>query len=158
MVAGVAEMPNGLLELLIKEKGIKLKAVPQIIAALGMALLTALPIGIEYLLFRLGIGREKLKDPVFIVGHWRSGTTLVQYLMAQDKNFGNFDAVFNFAFNFYHVLGWLFRPLVKGSLSEHRPQDNMRLSVVDNVRFQIRNVIATLGEDELQFDRALQCQ
>ena len=118
-----------IIKMLFKEKGIKLKAVPQIIAALGMALVTALPIGLEYLLFRPGIGREKMKDPVFILGHWRSGTTLVQYLMAQDKNFGNFDAVFNFAFNFYHVLGWLFRPLVKGSLSEHRPQDNMRLSV-----------------------------
>ena len=118
-----------IIKLLIKEKGIKAKAIPQIAAALGMALLTALPIGLEYLLFRHKIGREKMKDPVFILGHWRSGTTLVQYLMAQDGNFGNFDPVFNFAFNFYYLLGWLFRPLVKGSLSEHRPQDNMRLSV-----------------------------
>lgn len=118
-----------ILKLLVREKGIKLKAVPQIAAALGMALLTALPIGIESVLFYHKIEKEQVKPPVFILGHWRSGTTLVQYLMAQDKQFGNFDPVFNFAFNFYYVLGWLFRPLVKGSLSEHRPQDNMRLSL-----------------------------
>lgn len=118
-----------IIKLLLRERGIKLKAVPQIAAALGMALVTALPIGIESLLFHHRIEKEQVKPPVFVLGHWRSGTTLVQYLLAQDQQFGNFDPVFNFAFNFYYALGWLFRPLVKGSLSEHRPQDNMRLSL-----------------------------
>ncbi len=118
-----------ILRLLAKEKGIKASAVPQIAAALGMALFCALPTALEYLLFRPGLRKVRVKAPVFIVGHWRSGTTLVQYLMAQDKNFGGFDPVFNFAFNFYHLLGWLFRPLVKASLSDKRPQDNMPLSL-----------------------------
>lgn len=118
-----------IVKLLCKERGIKAKSIPQILAAFGMATLTALPTVIEYVICRGAVGREKMRGPVFIVGHWRSGTTLVQYLMAQDRQFGNFDPVLNFAFNFYHVLGWLFRPLIKGSLSEHRPQDNMRLSL-----------------------------
>jgi hypothetical protein len=37
------------------------------------------------------------KDPVFILGHYRSGTTYLQKLMVSDKRFGylsNFDAIF----------------------------------------------------------------
>ncbi|MBQ7499819.1 MAG: sulfotransferase [Clostridia bacterium] len=118
-----------IIKLLAHEKGIRAKSIPQILAALGMSLLTAPATLIEYLLYQGRIKKEKMRGPVFIMGHWRSGTTLVQYLLAQDPSFGNFDPVLNFAFNFYHVLGWLFRPLTKGSLSETRPQDNMRLSL-----------------------------
>ena len=118
-----------ILRLLMREKGIKARAIPQILAALGMALFCAVPTALEYVLFRPGLGKVRVTAPVFIMGHWRSGTTLVQYLMAQDRQFGGFDPVFNFAFNFYHVLGWLFRPLVKASLSDKRPQDNMPLSL-----------------------------
>ena len=38
------------------------------------------------------------KDPVFILGHYRSGTTYLQKLMASDKRFGfltNYDALFS---------------------------------------------------------------
>ena len=28
------------------------------------------------------------KDPIFIIGHWRSGTSFLQYLLAQDPQFG----------------------------------------------------------------------
>ncbi|MDZ7716531.1 MAG: sulfotransferase [Balneolaceae bacterium] len=28
------------------------------------------------------------RDPIFIIGHWRSGTSFLQYLMAQDPQFG----------------------------------------------------------------------
>jgi hypothetical protein len=37
------------------------------------------------------------KDPLFIIGHWRSGTSFLQYLLAQDPNFGymnKFEVVF----------------------------------------------------------------
>lgn len=29
-----------------------------------------------------------LKDPIFIIGHWRSGTSFLQYLLSQDRQFG----------------------------------------------------------------------
>ncbi len=118
-----------IVRLLLKERHVRAAAIPQIAAALGMALLTGLPTLLEYLLCRGRIKKEQVKEPVFILGHWRTGTTLLQYLLSQDEHFGGFDPVFNFAFNYYYVLGWLFRPLVKGSLSEKRPQDNMRLSL-----------------------------
>ncbi|MDX1586625.1 MAG: sulfotransferase, partial [Balneolaceae bacterium] len=28
------------------------------------------------------------KDPIFIIGHWRSGTSFLQYLLGQDSQFG----------------------------------------------------------------------
>lgn len=31
---------------------------------------------------------EPEKDPIFIIGHWRSGTSFLQYLMSQDPQFG----------------------------------------------------------------------
>ena len=30
----------------------------------------------------------QIKKPIFIIGHWRSGTTFLHYLMGQDKNLG----------------------------------------------------------------------
>lgn len=118
-----------IIKTLLKEKNIEAKAIPQILAALGMGVVTALPTAVEYVLCYNRIKKEKVTAPVFVMGHWRSGTTLVQYLLSRDKNFGNFDPAFNFAFNYYNVLGWLFRPLVKGQLSETRPQDNMRFEM-----------------------------
>lgn len=31
---------------------------------------------------------ELSKDPIFIIGHWRSGTSFLQYLLGQDQQFG----------------------------------------------------------------------
>ena len=33
------------------------------------------------------IAKTEMPDPVFILGHWRSGTTLLHGLMAQDDQF-----------------------------------------------------------------------
>ena len=68
------------------------------------------------------------KPPLFILGHWRSGTTLLHDLLAQDN------AQFNFA-NTYQVVNPLtflltenfFTRLLSGLLPETRPMDNMAL-------------------------------
>jgi omega-hydroxy-beta-dihydromenaquinone-9 sulfotransferase len=63
----------------------------QIIAALPFALL-------QFLLYGKRIKKTVIsKDPVFILGHYRSGTTLLQKLMVSNKLFGfltNYDALF----------------------------------------------------------------
>ena len=44
---------------------------------------------VERLLHSRAIARERLRSPpVFIVGHWRSGTTHLHALMAADDQFG----------------------------------------------------------------------
>ena len=54
----------------------------QIIPTLPLALL-------QFLIFGQRIRNTSIsKDPVFIIGHYRSGTTLLQKLMVSDKRFG----------------------------------------------------------------------
>ncbi|MFZ5609802.1 MAG: sulfotransferase family protein [Pseudomonadota bacterium] len=66
--------------------------------------------------------------PVFILGHWRSGTTHLYNLMARDKQWGT---VSPFAAGLpWEVLslGRLCRPLLKKSLPEHRYIDNVAVA------------------------------
>ncbi len=115
-----------IVKLLIKEKKIQPKAIPQVLVSLWLGLVTAVPTMIEYVLCYNRLKKEKVTDPVYVMGHWRSGTTLVQHLLSKDKRFGTFFTVFNSTFNFYHVLHRPYTPLVLGQFSERRPMDNMR--------------------------------
>lgn len=80
---------------------------------------------------------EKLKDrkltslnksPLFIIGHWRSGTTFLHNLMCQDPNTGyvtTYQSVF--PNNMYSKL--LFKPFMKWKIPKKRPGDNVKLHV-----------------------------
>ena len=118
-----------LLKLLIREKNIEKESIPQILAALGMSLFTAPAAGLEAILYHNKIRNEQLLGPLFVMGHWRSGTTLVQYLLSQDKSFGTFNPMFNSTYCFYFTIGEMFRKTVSKEISGTRPLDNMRLSM-----------------------------
>lgn len=68
-------------------------------------------------------------DPVFILGHWRSGTTFVHNVLALDKHFGYtttyqtvFPHIMLFAQSFFKkTMSWL--------MPDKRPTDNMELNV-----------------------------
>lgn len=67
-------------------------------------------------------------DPVFILGHWRSGTTFVHNILAQDPRFGyttTYQTVFP---HLMMSLQWLFKPLAGMAMPKHRPTDNMELA------------------------------
>ena len=115
-----------ILKLLMNEEHIDKKAIPQVLVSLWLGAVTALPTMIEHVLCYNRLKKEEVTDPVFVMGHWRCGTTLVQHLLSRDKNFGTFFTVFNSTFNFYHVLHKIYRPLVLGQFSATRPMDNMR--------------------------------
>ncbi len=67
-------------------------------------------------------------DPLFILGHWRSGTTFVHNVFSRDKRFGyctTYQTVFPhlmlFGQPFFKkTMGWL--------MPDHRPTDNMELA------------------------------
>ncbi len=67
--------------------------------------------------------------PVFIIGHWRSGTTFVHNVLTQDKQFGyctTYQTVFP------HLMLWgyrLFRTIVKFFMPSTRATDKMELGV-----------------------------
>ena len=73
-------------------------------------------------------------DPLFIIGHWRSGTTLLHDLLCLDERAGyttTFQTVFpNNLFGFNKPLVWIMgrlmpahRPVDKVPLNPHRPQE-----------------------------------
>lgn len=94
-----------------------------------VSLLSAPFLWFERLFFSRKLSHTKLPEsPVFILGHWRSGTTLLHNAMAQDKQFAfvnTFQSVFA---NQFFGSRWLFKPVMKLLMPEKRPADNVLLS------------------------------
>ena len=68
-------------------------------------------------------------SPLFVLGHWRSGTTHLHYLLGQDDRFAfpNFYQVF-YPLTFLSTEKWL-SALTAFLLPEHRAYDNVRLEL-----------------------------
>lgn len=79
--------------------------------------------------FKLKMKPKNLKAPVFILGHWRSGTTLLHNLMCSDPETGyptTYQTIFpNNLFSFQ----WLFKFFMKSLMPDKRPVDNVSLHV-----------------------------
>lgn len=68
-------------------------------------------------------------DPLFILGHWRSGTTFVHNVFACDKHFG-YNTTYQTVFPNLMLFGQpLFKKTVSWLMPEKRPTDNMELKV-----------------------------
>ncbi len=67
--------------------------------------------------------------PVFILGHWRSGTTFMHNVLSQDKNFG-YNTTYQTVMP--HLMMWgqgFFKPTMSWLMPDKRPTDNMELNV-----------------------------
>ncbi len=67
--------------------------------------------------------------PIFVIGHWRSGTTLMHELLALDPRFSfpsNFDA---FIPHHFLLSRYFLYPLVKLLMPGRRPMDNMSMGI-----------------------------
>src|SRR3989304_993251 len=81
---------------------------------------------IEIVLFGRSIAKTRLQhDPIFVIGHWRSGTTLLHELLVLDGRHTFPDTYACFAPNHFLVSAWLFKPLLRFLLPSQRPVDNM---------------------------------
>jgi hypothetical protein len=81
---------------------------------------------IQTLIFGRRIARTALKnDPIFVIGHWRSGTTLLHELLVLDHRHAFPDTFACFDPNHFLISGWFFKPLLKILLPSRRPMDNM---------------------------------
>lgn len=67
--------------------------------------------------------------PIFVVGHWRSGTTLLHELLSLDDQFGYPTTLECFLPHHFLVSEPLFRPLMRLLLPSKRPMDNMPTGV-----------------------------
>ncbi|MDZ7820332.1 MAG: sulfotransferase [Candidatus Marinimicrobia bacterium] len=81
------------------------------------------------------INRKKLrridlsgKAPVFVIGHWRSGTTFLHYLLSKDRRFGYLCNYQAFIFNIALLSKKMMRAISRPFFPEERPQDNIKMS------------------------------
>ena len=78
------------------------------------------------MLFGRKIDRTEIEDdPIFVIGHWRSGTTLLHELLVLDPRHTFPDTYACFAPNHFLVSGWLMKPCLQMLLPSRRPMDNM---------------------------------
>ncbi len=99
----------------------------------AMALLVALISLVNYGLWLLQtlfwgrrIARTQLQgDPIFVIGHWRSGTTLLHELLVLDERHTCSNYYDCFCPNHFLLTAGVFRPLLRGLLPKQRPMDNM---------------------------------
>lgn len=84
---------------------------------------------IERLKFDKPIHHTKIdKSPIFIIGHWRSGTTYIHNLFSQDPQFGFPTTIQTTAPSLFLGFEKIIRPIVESSLPEKRPQDDVDLA------------------------------
>ena len=95
------------------------KAISGILGAVG---------SYENWLFRKKINDFEIKEaPIFIIGFWRSGTTLMHNLITQNPDFGyvtTYQGVFP---NLCMLNQWWIKGIAKLVMPETRPYDNMKL-------------------------------
>lgn len=95
------------------------------------------------------------KPPVFILGHWRSGTTHVNNVLAKDKQFVFLNNYQGFFFNICMLgLGWMDKILAP-YMPKVRPQDNMDITLYDPQEEEqsIGNVSYTAGIHSFYFPK-----
>lgn len=69
--------------------------------------------------------QEKLKPPIFVLGHWRSGTTYLQNLLSRDPQFAWTDPVRTVTYPYGKLMKWLMVPIQRACLKDARPMDNL---------------------------------
>ncbi|HUT10844.1 MAG TPA: sulfotransferase [Thermoguttaceae bacterium] len=82
---------------------------------------------IQKLIYGRRIARTEIeKAPIFVIGHWRSGTTLLHELMVLDRRHTYPDACMCFAPNHFLVSTWFLGGLIRRMMPSKRPMDNMK--------------------------------
>jgi hypothetical protein len=75
------------------------------------------------------IRETEVKAPVFILGHQRSGTTYLHYLLGKDPQFGFLSVKESFMPWIYLSFENMLAKMLGGKMPDTRPMDNLRLSV-----------------------------
>lgn len=85
---------------------------------------------IEKFRFHKKLGQTpKITNPIFIIGHWRTGTTFLHQLMGLDPNLTT-PSLFQVAIpDSFLVSHRYYKPIMKTLLPEHRPMDMVKLGM-----------------------------
>ncbi len=106
---------------------VKGEKIPQAVLIGLMSLVLAPFALIEGAVCAIPIARTKIqKDPLFILGHWRSGTTYLQNLLSRDPQFGWASPLHTAMFSNCALLGWALKGSVQKGIKGSRPMDNVQ--------------------------------
>jgi len=84
---------------------------------------------IDHLFFRRKLEEFNFKaPPLFIIGHWRSGTTLLHNLLTKDP-FAAYTTTYQCVFPDNQKSKWLFKTFMRIFMPSVRPGDNLEISV-----------------------------
>ena len=119
------------IKLLWKNKfRISLRGLPKAIYITLCNILTLPLFLLELLLFDHRIQKAELHpEPVFILGHWRSGTTFLQNLMSRDPQFAWMNIVHIYASSYFLIGYPVLRLLAKLMMPKKRPMDSIELKL-----------------------------
>lgn len=102
---------------------------PMTALSAGCAVVNSTLSGVQSLAFNKKIkATELVAPPIFVIGHWRSGTTLLHELMSLDPKLA-FPTTYDAFVPGHSVISrWMFMPFMKLLMPSKRPMDNMSFS------------------------------
>ena len=109
---------------------INVREIPKVIVLILSNIINLPFILLQKIFFFGKVEKVKIeKDPVFILGHWRSGTTFLSNLLTRDSQFGYFNIL-----QTYHPSTYIFlKPVLhffgKKVIPKQRPMDNIKVAL-----------------------------
>jgi hypothetical protein len=118
---------TGWVRLLVRNRfAVGLSCIPMALIVTAASLVNSFLWAVQAVFFGRRIARTEIEhDPIFVIGHWRTGTTLVHELLALDPRHTYPDTYACFNPNHFLVSAWLLRPCLAFLLPARRPMDNM---------------------------------
>ena len=136
---------------------VSIRVIPRLALTL-LIILISTPFQVyEYFFYRNKVRNYKFKKPpIFIIGHWRSGTTHLHNLMWKDGRFG---VVSTYQASMHPIAlmgrGWLPR-LFANQLPRTRPMDNVAIDLQGPQEEEMAMINATRALAMLQDPEALE--
>ena len=119
-----------LIKLIWKNKKIQKKYLTRILLIFFVSFFLIWIRKLESLFFETKIKKQSIKNsPIFIIGHWRSGTTYLHNLMSQDSQFSYVSTLQAIAPDFFIIANKIFRPILNHYLPSKRGIDNVDVSL-----------------------------
>lgn len=98
---------------------------------------------VEHKKFHNIITQVQVKEPIFIIGHWRSGTTFLHYLLGQDPKLGYVSTFETMTPGMIIANEEFFRNIVKNHLPAKRPMDDLEMHA--NLPYEEEYAIANMS-------------
>jgi hypothetical protein len=134
----------GTLVSLVSHYGCEPRYLPRLSVAVLVCLLRQPAMWLESVRYSKQIRNQSIDPaPVFIIGHWRSGTTHLQNLLAQDRQFGRVTLLQAAMPNDFLTMTQLLEKTLSKALPETRLMDNV--PVYGNAPWEEEMALASMG-------------